>query len=119
MRSTAWSPTGTRCSRATAATGSRCTSSRAQGDVALVSRHFADFGDIKEDPFTGSATGGMAAYCARYGIVSERVYGVEQGMHVHRPGRGQVEVGGDPPHDIGRITVAGPAVTVMHATMTL
>jgi trans-2,3-dihydro-3-hydroxyanthranilate isomerase len=88
-------------------------------DLKLASRHFADFGDIKEDPFTGSATGGMAAYCARYDIVRERTYAVEQGMHVHRPGRGQVEVGGDPPHDIGRIVVAGPAVTVMHATMTL
>ena len=92
---------------------------RAGGDVALVSRHFADFGDVLEDPFTGSATGGMAAYCARYGIVRERTYAVAQGMHVHRPGRGQVEVGGEPPHDIGRITVAGPAVTVMHATLTL
>ncbi len=88
-------------------------------DVKLASRHFADFGDIKEDPFTGSATGGMAAYCARYDIVRERTYAVEQGMHVHRPGRGQVEVGGDPPHDIGRIVVAGPAVTVMHAIMTV
>jgi trans-2,3-dihydro-3-hydroxyanthranilate isomerase len=92
---------------------------RANDDVALVARHFADFGGISEDPFTGSATGGMAAYCARYGIVRERAYDVAQGMHVHRPGRAHVEVGGDPPHDIGRISVAGPAVTVMHATMTL
>jgi len=44
---------------------------------------------------------------------------VEQGMHVHRPGRAQVEVAGDPPDDIGRITVAGPAVTVLRGTMTL
>jgi trans-2,3-dihydro-3-hydroxyanthranilate isomerase len=88
-------------------------------DVALVARHFADFGDVVEDPFTGSATGGMAAYCARYGIVREKTYAVEQGMHVHRPGRAQVEVGGDPPDDIGRITVAGPAVTVLRGTMTL
>lgn len=87
--------------------------------VALVARHFADFGDVAEDPFTGSATGGMAAYCARYGIVTERRYAVAQGMHVHRPGRAEVEVGGDPPDAIGRITVAGPAVTVMRATMTL
>jgi trans-2,3-dihydro-3-hydroxyanthranilate isomerase len=87
--------------------------------VALVARHFADFGDVIEDPFTGSATGGMAAYCARYEIVRERSYAVEQGIHVHRPGRAQVEVGGDPPAAIGRITVAGPAVTVMRATMTL
>ncbi len=92
---------------------------RAQDDAALVARHFADFGDVVEDPFTGSATGGMAAYCARYGIVRERSYGVAQGMHVHRPGRAQVEVGGDPPDDIGRITVAGPAVTVLRATMTV
>jgi trans-2,3-dihydro-3-hydroxyanthranilate isomerase len=87
--------------------------------AALVSRHFADFGDVIEDPFTGSATGGMAAYCARYGIVPERSYAVAQGMHVHRPGRAQVEVGGEPPGAIGRIVVAGPAVTVIHATLTL
>jgi trans-2,3-dihydro-3-hydroxyanthranilate isomerase len=92
---------------------------RGEGDVALVARHFADFGDVVEDPFTGSATGGMAAYCARYGIVHERAYAVEQGMHVHRPGRAHVEVGGDPPDAIGRITVAGPAVTVLRGTMTL
>jgi trans-2,3-dihydro-3-hydroxyanthranilate isomerase len=91
----------------------------ADGDVALVARHFADFGDVAEDPFTGSATGGMAGYCARYGIVRERRYAVAQGMHVHRPGRAEVEVEGDPPDAIGRITVAGPAVTVMHATLTL
>ena len=87
--------------------------------VALVARHFADFGDVPEDPFTGSATGGMAAYCARYGIVRERAYVVHQGMHVHRPGRAEVEVGGEPPDAIGRITVAGPAVTVLRGTLTL
>jgi trans-2,3-dihydro-3-hydroxyanthranilate isomerase len=91
----------------------------AQDGIALVARHFADFGDIKEDPFTGSATGGMVAYCARYGIVRERAYAVAQGMHVHRPGRAEVEVGGDPPDAIGRITVAGPAVTIMRGTLTL
>ena len=94
----------------------------ARGDdapAALVARHFADFGDVKEDPFTGSATGGMAAYCARYGIVRERAYVVEQGMHAHRPGRAHVEVDGEPPDAIGRITVAGAAVTVMRATMRL
>jgi trans-2,3-dihydro-3-hydroxyanthranilate isomerase len=92
---------------------------RGEGDAALVARHFADVGDVLEDPFTGSATGAMAGYCARYGIVRERTYAVRQGMHVHRPGRAEVEVGGDPPDAIGRITVAGPAVTVMRATMTL
>ncbi|HYZ17777.1 MAG TPA: PhzF family phenazine biosynthesis protein [Candidatus Acidoferrum sp.] len=92
---------------------------RGDGEVALVARHFADFGDVAEDPFTGSATGGMAAYCARYGIVNERAYSVAQGMHVHRPGRGEVEIDGVPPDAIGRITVAGSAVTVMRARLTL
>lgn len=92
---------------------------RGAGEATLVSRHFADFGRIIEDPFTGSATGGMAAYCARYGIVREREFTVAQGMHVKRPGHGRVEVTGNPPHDIGRITVAGPAVTVMAAVLTL
>jgi trans-2,3-dihydro-3-hydroxyanthranilate isomerase len=89
------------------------------GDVALVARHFGDFNGIKEDPFTGSATGGMAAYCARYGLVRERQYAVAQGMHVNRPGRADVTVTGEPPDAIGRITVAGRAVSVMRATMTL
>ena len=61
----------------------------------------------------------MAAYCARYGFVAARAYAVAQGMHVHRPGRAQVEVTGEPPDAIGRIIVAGPAVSVMTATLTL
>jgi trans-2,3-dihydro-3-hydroxyanthranilate isomerase len=92
---------------------------RGGGEAALVARHFADFGRIVEDPFTGSATGGMAAYCARYGIVRERAYVVHQGAHVHRPGRAEVEVGGEPPEAIGRITVAGAAVTVLRGTLVL
>jgi len=92
---------------------------RGDGEAALVARHFADFGDVKEDPFTGSATGGMAAYCARYGSVRERAYVVHQGMQVHRPGRAEVEIAGEPPDAIGRITVAGSAVTVLRGTLTL
>jgi len=92
---------------------------RGDDDVALIARHFADFNGVIEDPFTGSATGGMAAYCARYGIVTARTYAVAQGMHVHRPGRAEVEVGGTPPDAIGRIVVAGPAVSVMTATLSI
>ena len=92
---------------------------RGNGSEVLVSRHFADFNRLVEDPFTGSATGGMAAYCARYGIVTARSYTVAQGMHVMRPGHARVEVGGTPPDDIGRITVSGSAVTVMTATLRL
>lgn len=92
---------------------------RGDGEAKLVARHFADFGDVAEDPFTGSATGGMAGYCARYGIVRERTYAVSQGRHVHRPGSAEVTIDGEPPDAIGRITVAGGAVTVMRATLTL
>jgi trans-2,3-dihydro-3-hydroxyanthranilate isomerase len=92
---------------------------RGDGEAALVARHFADFGDVAEDPFTGSATGGMAGYCARYGIVRERAYVVHQGAHVHRPGRAEVAIEGEPPDAIGRVTVAGDAVTVMRATLTV
>jgi trans-2,3-dihydro-3-hydroxyanthranilate isomerase len=84
----------------------------------LVSRHFADFNGLIEDPFTGSATGGMAAYCARYRIVTLHTYTVAQGMHVQRPGRARIEVHGTP-EELGRITVAGSAVTVMTATLRL
>jgi trans-2,3-dihydro-3-hydroxyanthranilate isomerase len=92
---------------------------RAQGEFALNARHFADVGDILEDPFTGSATGGMAGYCARYGIVAQTQYRVAQGMHVGRPGAATVTVGGSPPDAIGRITVAGAAITVMRGTLTI
>lgn len=87
--------------------------------VALAARHFADFGDVIEDPFTGSATGGMAGYCARYGIVRDSAYDVVQGMHVRRPGCAHVRVTGTPPDAIGRITVAGSAVTVIRGTLTI
>ncbi|GAC1411455.1 MAG: PhzF family phenazine biosynthesis protein [Candidatus Velthaea sp.] len=91
----------------------------ASDGYALHARHFADVGDVLEDPFTGSATGGMAAYCARYGIVREQHYRVAQGMHVNRPGEAEVEVTGAPPDAIGRIIVAGCAVSVLRGTLTL
>jgi trans-2,3-dihydro-3-hydroxyanthranilate isomerase len=90
---------------------------RADDGFALHARHFADIGDVLEDPFTGSATGGMAAYCARYGLVGAREYRVAQGMHVKRPGSAAVRVAGTPPDAIGRITVAGEAVTVMRGSL--
>jgi trans-2,3-dihydro-3-hydroxyanthranilate isomerase len=92
---------------------------RAADGFALHARHFADVGDVLEDPFTGSATGGMAAYCARYGLVAETEYRVAQGMHVRRPGHAGVRVGGTPPAQIGRITVSGEAVTVFRGTLTV
>ena len=92
---------------------------KAHNGYALHARHFADVGDVLEDPFTGSATGGMAAYCARYGIISEQRYRVAQGMHVNRSGEAEVEVTGAAPDAIGRISIAGCAVTVLRGTLEL
>lgn len=88
------------------------------GDVAVVSRHFADFGGIVEDPFTGSASGGMAAYCAHYGLIEERSYKIAQGDHVGRPGRGYISVIGNG-DAIEAVEVGGEAVTVLRGTLSL
>ena len=89
-----------------------------KGDVALISRHFADFGNLVEDPFTGSASGGMAAYCAHYGLIEERSYAIAQGDHVGRPGRGQIRVIGDD-DAIEAVEVGGEAVTVLRGMLSL
>jgi trans-2,3-dihydro-3-hydroxyanthranilate isomerase len=86
---------------------------------ALCSRHFAPLGDIAEDPFTGSATGGMAAYCLRYGFVKITEFTVTQGEHVGRPGEAIVRVLGEPPGRITGVQVGGSAVTVMRGTLTI
>ncbi len=88
-------------------------------DVALISRHFADFGgSIVEDPFTGSASGGMAAYCAHYGLIEESSYKIAQGDHVGRPGRGYIRVI-DEGDKIEAVEVGGEAVTVLRGTLSL
>ena len=89
-----------------------------RGDVALVSRHFADVGDILEDPFTGSASGGMAAYCAHYGLIEERSYKIAQGDHMGRPGRGYIGVIGDG-DAIEAVEVGGEAVMILRGTLSL
>ena len=88
------------------------------GKVALRSRHYALFGNIIEDPFTGSASGGMAAYCAQYELLPERSYAIAQGDHAGRPGIGYIRVLGSG-KDIEGIEVGGEAVTVLRGTLTL
>jgi trans-2,3-dihydro-3-hydroxyanthranilate isomerase len=80
-----------------------------------------DFGlppDTMEDPFTGSATGGMAAYLWRYGLIDRPVFIAEQGHWMNRPGQATVEVIG-PRHDIETVKVGGSAVTVLRGEFTL
>ena len=76
-------------------------------------RHFGVPPDTPEDPFTGSATGGMAAYLWRYGLIEEPTFTAEQGHWMNRPGVASVEVIG-PRDDITTVKVGGAAVTVLH-----
>jgi trans-2,3-dihydro-3-hydroxyanthranilate isomerase len=79
-------------------------------------RHFGVPPDAMEDPFTGSATGGMACYLWRYGLLDEPRFVAEQGHWMGRPGRASVEVVG-PREAIEAVRVGGAAVTVMRGTL--
>ena len=81
-------------------------------------RHFALPPDVIEDPFTGSATGGMAAYLWRYGLIDEPTFIAEQGHWLGRPGQATVEVVG-PRADIETVKVGGGAVTVLRGELIL
>ena len=81
-------------------------------------RHFGVPPDTPEDPFTGSATGGMGAYLWRYGLIEHPTFIAEQGHWMHRPGEATVEVIG-PRGDIETVKVGGPAVTVMRGELSI
>ena len=85
------------------------------GGTSTFARHFApEF----EDPFTGSATGGMGAFLWHYGLIPQPGFSAEQGEWMGRPGLASVEVVG-PPSDIESVKVGGSAVTVIRGTLTL
>ncbi len=81
-------------------------------------RHFAGSAGIAEDPFTGSATGGMAAYLWQTGLLRSTPFRAEQGHIMGRPGVATVEVDaeGDTPKVV---RVAGSAITVLRGTITV
>jgi trans-2,3-dihydro-3-hydroxyanthranilate isomerase len=79
-------------------------------------RHFGVPPDTPEDPFTGSATGGMAAFLWRYGLLDENQFIAEQGHWMQRPGQASVELIG-PPEDIETVKVGGQAVTVLRGKL--
>jgi trans-2,3-dihydro-3-hydroxyanthranilate isomerase len=87
-----------------------------QGDT--FARHFGVPPDTMEDPFTGSATGGMAAYLWHHHLIKKPVFTAEQGHWMNRPGQAQVEVVG-PPDDIETVKVGGTAVTVMRGELVI
>jgi trans-2,3-dihydro-3-hydroxyanthranilate isomerase len=81
-------------------------------------RHFGVPPDTLEDPFTGSATGGMAAYLWRHGLIESPTFIAEQGHWMDRPGQASVEVVG-PRNDIETVKVGGSAVTVLRGELTI
>jgi trans-2,3-dihydro-3-hydroxyanthranilate isomerase len=81
-------------------------------------RHFGTPPDLMEDPFTGSATGGMGAYLWRYGLIDQPAFTAEQGHWMGRPGTGSVEIIG-PRDDIETVKVGGGAVLVLQGELLL
>jgi len=71
-----------------------------------------------EDPFTGSATGCMAAYLWRRGLIEGPRFAAEQGHWLGRPGRAEVEVLG-PPDAITGVRVGGTGVVLMEGVLRL
>jgi trans-2,3-dihydro-3-hydroxyanthranilate isomerase len=81
-------------------------------------RHFGIPPDTPEDPFTGSATGGMAAYLWHYDLIDQPEFIAEQGHWMNRPGQASVQVIG-PPDNIETVKVGGGAVTVMKGKLSI
>jgi trans-2,3-dihydro-3-hydroxyanthranilate isomerase len=81
-------------------------------------RHFGVPPDTPEDPFTGSATGGMGAYLWRYGLIDGPTFIAQQGHWMGRPGRASVEVIGDR-DAIKAVKVGGTAVTILSGELVL
>lgn len=71
-----------------------------------------------EDPFTGSATGAMAAYLWAEGLLERPVFVAEQGHWMGRPGRAQVEVMG-PSDAIEGVRVGGRGYVLMRGQLHL
>jgi trans-2,3-dihydro-3-hydroxyanthranilate isomerase len=75
-------------------------------------RHFVTPPDLVEDPYTGSATGGMGAYLWHYNMIQSPTFIAEQGHWMGRPGEGVVEVIGAR-DAIETVKVGGEAVAVI------
>jgi trans-2,3-dihydro-3-hydroxyanthranilate isomerase len=69
-----------------------------------------------EDPFTGSATGCMAAYLWHHGLMNKPKFVAQQGHWMGRPGEAEIELVGSS-QDIQAIRVTGGAVTIARGTL--
>ena len=75
-------------------------------------RHFGTPPDVSEDPVTGSATGGMAAYLWHHGYIDSPDFIAEQGHDMGRAGTVQVRVHG-PREAIEAVQIGGTGVVVL------
>jgi len=71
-----------------------------------------------EDPFTGSATGAMAAYLWHHGLMQKQSFVAEQGHLMGRPGQAQVSLVGRP-EAIEGIRVGGQGHVLMRGSVDL
>lgn len=71
-----------------------------------------------EDPFTGSATGAMAAYLWRHSLIESPQFVAEQGHGLGRAGQAQVKVLGERDAITG-VEVAGQGFVLMSGTVNL
>ncbi|MCC2546492.1 PhzF family phenazine biosynthesis protein [Hymenobacter sp. BT175] len=81
-------------------------------------RHFGTPPDTAEDPVTGSATGGMAAYLWHYGHLGSPDFVAEQGHWMGRPGTVQVSIAG-PREAMESVQIGGPAVVLVQGQLEL
>lgn len=85
-----------------------------EGNVSTSARHFGGVSVTDEDPFTGSATGGMAAYLYKNELIPGTELTALQGASLHRPGIAAVTVVPDEtaPEGIGGVEVTGTAALI-------
>ncbi|MBX0289209.1 PhzF family phenazine biosynthesis protein [Hymenobacter sp. HSC-4F20] len=79
-------------------------------------RHLCTPPDVLEDPVTGSATGGMAAYLWHYGYLPSPQFIAEQGHWLGRPGTVAVQVYG-PREAIEAVQISGTGVVVVEGQL--
>ncbi|KAG2186356.1 hypothetical protein INT43_002794 [Umbelopsis isabellina] len=87
--------------------------------AATFARHFGVPPDLLEDPATGSATGGMSAYCTKYGLIKDNRFIAEQGHWMGRPSTIHVEVSKSNNGDIEHVKIGGTAVLVLKGSLIL
>lgn len=83
-----------------------------EGNVSTSARHFGGVSLEDEDPFTGSATGGMAAYLYKNELMEGTGLTALQGASVHRPGIAAATIIPDAsyPEGVAAVEVTGTAV---------